>query len=159
MKHVYELRTEIDKRLYYLKKEERLTAIRHLYGVSDFCAIIALRRNLDSEICAVMGLLHDLWSYEKNIDQNHAKQGAELARKILEDLHSFKKHEIEIITKSIRYHSDKGNTHDEYDEVLKDADVLHHYFDQPNIQYVQSKAKRIKNTLRELGINIKVKKK
>ena len=159
MNRINSLRNEIDKHLEYINKDERNIAIRHLYGVSDFSALLALRRNLDSEICAAAGLLHDLWFYESGIDENHAKPGAELAEEILKSMHLFENSEILIITCAIRYHSDKGNQHSEYDEVLKDADVLQHYFNEPDKKYVQSKARRIRNSLRELGINIRVKKK
>lgn len=159
MNRTYELRNEIDKHLENIKRDERLVAVRHLYGVSNLCLILALRRNLNTEICVACGLLHDLWSYEKNVQENHAKPGAELAREILKSLHSFSNDDISIITRAIKYHSDKGNEHDDYSEMLKDADVVHHYLCEPDKKFVKSKALRIKRTMRELGINIKVKKK
>ena len=36
----------------------------HLYGVSTVCALLAVKRGLDIELCATAGMLHDLSSYE-----------------------------------------------------------------------------------------------
>lgn len=32
----------------------------HLHGVSQFCSLLALKRGLDVELCAVAGMLHDI---------------------------------------------------------------------------------------------------
>lgn len=159
MNRIYKLRNEIDRRIENMNESERSLAIRHLYGVSDLCAILALRRSLDSKVCAAAGLLHDLWSFENSTTQNHAKPGAKLAEEILDDIHTFDKYEIKTIVSMIRYHSDKGNVHGEYEELLKDADVVHHYLEETDKKFVKSKAQRIKRSFRELGINIKVNKK
>ncbi len=159
MKRIFQLRNEIDKHLEDVKDDDRVIAIRHLYGVSDICALLALRRNLDSITCTAAGLLHDLWSFKYDIEENHAKPGAILAKEILDDIHSFDKHEIDVICHMIKHHSDKGKVDGEYDELLKDADVIHHFLNEPERKYVKSKVQRIKRSLRELGINIRVNKK
>ena len=159
MKQIYQLRNEIDKHLEEVQEDERFKAVRHLYGVSDICAMLALRRNLDSRICSAAGLLHDLWSYKTGIEENHAKPGARLAEEILSEIYDFEEDEIKTITDMIKAHSDKGRIQGEYEEVLKDADVVQHYLNDPEKKYVKTKAQRIKRSLRELGINIKVHKK
>jgi len=159
MDKIQELKKEIEKHVEYINQDERFTAISHLHGVADMCAMLSYRRKLDTTLCTASGLLHDLWSYEKGIEDDHAKYGAELADDILTYLDIFDRSEIRIITTAIRYHSDKGNEHGEYDEVLKDADVVQHYLADPEKKYPNSKARRIKRTLRELGVNVKVKKK
>jgi uncharacterized protein len=159
MDKIEELKKEIEKHIEYINEDERFTAISHLHGVADICAMLSYRRNLDTTLCTACGLLHDLWSYETGTEDDHAKHGAELAEQILDDLDIFNKEDTKIITTAIYYHSDKGNEHGDYDELLKDADVVQHYLADPDKKYPTSKARRIKKTLRELGINVKVKKK
>ena len=43
---------------------------------------------------------------------------------------NFEEHDINIIVEAIKNHSDKNKVHDEYSELIKDADVLHQYFTQ-----------------------------
>jgi uncharacterized protein len=159
MDKIQELKKIVEKHIEYINEVERFTAISHLSGVADICAMLSYRRNLDTTLSTASGLLHDLWRYETGIEDDHAEHGAELAKEILNDLDIFNKSDIKTITTAIRYHSDKGNEHGDYDELLKDADVIQHYLVHPEKKYPNSKARRIKNTLRELGINIKVKKK
>ncbi|MCK5128424.1 MAG: HD domain-containing protein [Clostridiales bacterium] len=159
MKRIYSLRNEIDKYIEDMDEMEKLMAIRHLYGVADICGILAHRRSLDYEVCVAAGLLHDLWMFENELSENHGKHGAIRAEEVLNDIHIFDKHEIKIICRMIKYHSDKGNVHGVYEELLKDADNVHHYLDQPDKRFVKTKAQRIKRTMRELGLNIKVNKK
>jgi uncharacterized protein len=159
MHRLIELKNEIDFHLDDAGCEEKSIAIGHLYGVSELCVLLALRRGADTVICAACGLLHDLWTYKKGDSSNHAHHSAKLAVQILEDIRLFEDYEIKTISEAIKNHSNKGEEHDIYSEILKDADVLHHYILNPEMKFTRSKAQRIKTSMRELGINIKVKKK
>ncbi len=62
---------------------------------------------------------------ERSYD-DHAHKGAELARTILEELKLTDEKEIDIICSAIYHHDDKLVVNSPMDEVLKDADVIHH---------------------------------
>jgi uncharacterized protein len=108
-------------------QEVRRAGFIHLYGVAEFCALLALKRGLNAEIGIVMGMLHDVWTYSTGDATDHAKQGAPIARGILSDLGGFTEDEIATICSAISHHSAKGKVHGDYDELLKDADVLQAY--------------------------------
>lgn len=103
---------------------------RHLFGVSHLCLIYS--NNLDKELCAIIGLLHDYSIYRNNSSFNHGPISSELAKQILIDTNLFSDEEIEIVRKAIYYHSNKGERHDEYCELLKMCDVLDKYLYEPD---------------------------
>lgn len=151
--------TTVDDRVSDIKKDsDRMEAIKHLNGVAEMGRLLGYRRGLDEDILFAAGLLHDLWSYETGCEENHAKEGAKLAKKILRQ-HDFSDNAIMMITDAITHHSDKGREHSDYDEALKDADLMNHYLQEPDKTYTKVKVKRIKRTFRDLGIHVKVKKK
>lgn len=123
----------------------------HLYGVSHFCALLAIRRNLDAEIATVCGMLHDIYQVIAGSSENHAVKGAEEARRILNEQGAFNDAEIAIITTAISRHSDKYVVHEPMDEVLKDADVMHHCLYNIDIPATEKERKRYANILMELG--------
>lgn len=98
----------------------------HLYGVSQACALIAMKRGEDRELAVIAGMLHDIWTYSKLDPREHAHRGAEMAREILKSMDIFEEEEIEKICHAIYHHSGKGICQDSLDEVLKDADVFQH---------------------------------
>ncbi len=98
----------------------------HMHGVSSFAAMIALKRGLDTEIATIAGLLHDIHTLNTLDSKEHAKKGALLAREVLNELNITTADETDIICKAIHNHSKKKKHHEPYDELLKDADVLHH---------------------------------
>lgn len=54
------LRKYIDDILLNMKDpHERRCGYLHLYGVSQACAMIALKRNQDVELATIAGMLHD----------------------------------------------------------------------------------------------------
>ena len=101
-------------------------AIVHLYGVSLAATMIAKKRGLDSEIASMAAMLHDLHAYKTGSYDDHAHKGAELAREILGELKLTDEAETEMICSAIYHHDDKLVTDGLMDEVLKDADVIHH---------------------------------
>jgi uncharacterized protein len=159
MQRLTELRNEIYFYIESARSKEKTMTAEHLFAVSHLCSLLALRRGLDITLCAASGLLHDLWTLRTGKTENHAHHSAKLAKTVLEDLRTFDDSDISIIVTAIKNHTNKGEEHDDYSEVLKDADVLHRYLLDPDEKFSKSKAQRIKTSLRELGINIKVKKK
>jgi len=134
--------------------EERRCGFVHLYGVSSICSLLALKRGLNVELCAIVGMLHDISSYKNGYSVDHSKLGSIEARKILKDTNCFNDNEIDIICNSISNHSDKHNVDNVYDEILKDADVLQHYLYNTNFQIEQKEKNRLSNLFSELNINL-----
>ena len=127
MSRLKELRKYVNKELNKMEDEDkRISAVAHLYGVSLAATMIAKKRGLDPELASMAGMLHDLHAYKTGSYDDHAHKGAELARKILGKLELTDEAETDIICSAISHHDDKYNTDSPMDEVLKDADVIHH---------------------------------
>ena len=71
-------------------------------------------------------MLHDLYAYKTGSYNDHAHKGADLARKILGELKLTDVVETELICSAIYHHDDKLVMDTPMDEILKDADVIHH---------------------------------
>lgn len=106
--------------------DARRTALIHLYGVSQACAGLALRRGVDAELAAVAGMLHDIYSCAHGYSPEHARLGAPMAQRLMEELGCFTPEEVAAVCNAIAVHSDKAGKHDPLAEVLIDADVLQH---------------------------------
>ena len=127
MSRLKELRKYVDEELNKIEDvDKRNSAVAHLYGVSLAATMIAKKRGLDSEIASMAAMLHDLYAYKTGSYDDHAHKGAELAREILDELKLTDEAETEIICSAIYHHDDKLVTDGSMDEVLKDADVIHH---------------------------------
>ena len=127
MGRLKELRKYVDARLNALPDpDKRNGAIVHLYGVSLAATMIAKKRGIDPEIMSMAAMLHDLHAYESGSYDDHAHKGAELARNILNELGLTTEDETDIICSAIYHHDDKLVVDSREDEVLKDADVIHH---------------------------------
>jgi hypothetical protein len=105
-------------------REDRKKAYVHTYGVAQCCSLIAGRRGLNPELAHISGLLHDIYAYFTGSYLCHAQSGADMARVAIRNMDIFTKDEKVIILSAVFYHSDKEHYHSDYDEVLKDADIL-----------------------------------
>lgn len=127
MGRLKELRKYVDHELNKMEDaDKRSSAIVHLYGVSLAAVMIARKRGLDPELSAMAAMLHDLHAYETGSYDDHAHRGAELAGNILRELKLTDEAETDIICSAIYHHDDKLVVDSPMDEVLKDADVIHH---------------------------------
>lgn len=133
--------------------EERRCAYLHLYGVSQACALLALKRKENVELATIAGMLHDIYSYVKMNSQDHAHKGTEMARDILDSLDIFTEDEKELICTAIYNHSDKSMIHSWFDEILKDADVMQHVLYNPLFNVKEHEQKRFDLLKEEFGIN------
>ena len=104
----------------------RFNYMSHMNSVSQFCALVALKRGENVELATMAGLVHDFYTFKTLDAENHAEKGALLAREVLNKLKISTDGEIDIICTAIHNHSSKGNVHSAFDEVLIDADVLQH---------------------------------
>ncbi|MDR3652277.1 MAG: HD domain-containing protein [Paludibacter sp.] len=128
----------------------------HLYGVAQACSFLAIKRGLDVELCSIIGLLHDIYTYKFEYVKEHASLGAIEAENLLRDLELFTGEEIEIVRNAIYNHSDKKTKHDKYSELIKDADVLQNSLYESLFEVKHKK--RLKKVLKKFGIKLKLKK-
>jgi len=145
------LRQKVDDMVNQGQRDKQRYFFVHLYSVSHFGAMLAIRRGLDPEIASTCGMLHDIYAVISGSYENHAINGSTEAKKILESLNLFTNDEIDIITTAISRHSDKDTKHLPYDEILKDADVLHHCLYNPYFPVKEQEQSRFNNLLIEIG--------
>ena len=143
------LRTEMDKLI--MTSHYPRGYFSHLYCVSHFCTLLALRRNLNVELATTCGMLHDIANVNGSGGDNHALKGAEEAEELLRTIDLYNDEEIKIITTAISRHSNKQEVHEPYDELLKDADVMSHCFYNHDFPVSEWEVDRYKNLLVELG--------
>lgn len=153
MNRIEILRQYIDNILLNMQDdEERRCAYIHLYGVAQFCALIALKRGENAELSTMAGMLHDIYSYAKMNTKDHAHKGAILAREILTSLKITNEDETKIICDAIYMHSEKELMHSAFNEILIDADILQHCLYNPMFQINSHEKNRYKKLKIEFGI-------
>lgn len=140
MTRVKTVREYVTRRLMEGDMETALKAVDHLNGAAMAAAYLAKRRGEDAELAAIAGLLHDMYAYTAGTYEDHAHKGAELARTMLDEIGVTDEKETEQICSAIYHHDDKLVTDSPFDEVLKDADVMHHTFHDP-VKPVKDKEK------------------
>lgn len=131
---------------------ERRCGYLHLYGVSQACTLLAIKRHENAELSTIAGMLHDIYSYSTMDPQDHAHKGALLAREILQSLYIFNEDEINTICGAIYNHSGKGEKHSSFDEVLIDADVLQHCLYNPLFEVAEHEKERFNKLRIELNM-------
>lgn len=132
--------------------EERRCAYVHLYGVAQFCTLIALKRGENAELATMAGMLHDIYSYAKMDTKDHAHKSAALAREILTLLQITNDDETKMICDAIYNHSEKEAVHSDFSEVLKDADVFQHCLYNPMFEIKAHEKNRYEKLKAEFGI-------
>lgn len=153
MGRLKELRKYVDAKLNEMEDaDRRISAVAHLYGVSLAATMIARKRGEDAELASMAAMLHDLYAYQSGSYDDHAHKGADLAREILEKLRLTDKDETELICSAIYHHDDKYAIDSPMDEVLKDADVIHHCMNDLSKQVKEKERARFENLCREFGM-------
>ena len=132
--------------------EERRCGFVHLYGVAQTCALLALQRGFDPQICAVMGMLHDIATYRSGDPTNHAARSAIEAAAILSETGGFSQEEIDQICQAISTHSAKDQIDGALAELLKDADVLQHHLYNPALP--KQPSQRTEKIMAELALEM-----
>lgn len=153
MNRVEKLRFHIDEILFNINdNEERRCAYVHLYGVAQYAALLALKRGEDAELATMAGMLHDIYTYAKSDSKEHAHKGAILARKILSGLDITTSDETDKICNAIYNHSDKKTIHSDFDELLKDADVMQHILYNTSFDIYENEVVRYEKLKKEFQI-------
>ena len=144
------LRVEMDKLI--MKSNHPRAYFSHLYCVSHFCTLLALKRKLNVELATTCGMLHDIANVNGSGGDNHALKGAEEAGEFLRAINLYHDEDIKTITTAISRHSEKNAVHEPYDELLKDADVMSHSFYNNDFPVSEWEVERYNNLLVEFGI-------
>ncbi|MBR3357409.1 MAG: HD domain-containing protein [Solobacterium sp.] len=153
MSRLKELRKIVDKKLRAVEDEKKRNgAFVHLYGVSLAAVMIAEKRGMNSELAGMAAMLHDLHAYLSGSYDDHAHKGAELARTILNKAELTNDEETDIICSMIWHHDDKLTVDSPMDEVLKDADVVHHIFHDLSKPVKDKERPRFEALIREFGL-------
>ena len=132
--------------------QKRSNAVAHLHGVSLAAVMIAKKRGENAELAAMAGLLHDLHAYKSGSYDDHAHKGADYTRKVLSELGITDERETEIICSAIWHHDSKDVVDSPMDEILKDADVIHHSLGDPTKDVKEHEKVRYEKLCREFGI-------
>ena len=149
---------DLQKRVHKILKDnmddnqKRAAAIAHLHGVSLAAVMIAKKRGDNLELAAMAGLLHDLYAYKSGSYDDHAHKGADYAGEVLKDLGITSKEETDIVCFAIWHHDSKAEIDSPMDEVLKDADVIHHSLGDPTKEVKEHEKERYEKLCREFGI-------
>ncbi|MBY0538817.1 HD domain-containing protein [Patescibacteria group bacterium] len=136
--------------------------LKHSSSVAQIGRILAQKRGLDSDLAAIICVLHDIEVNATGDAKQHAHKGALRARKMLEAMRAFSAKEIELIVGAIKHHSDKHIvSRNPYVELVKDADVFDcglyagvhdaYVFEKPLVQLKEYFA-RVKRVRKELGL-------
>lgn len=152
MSRLKELRKTVNARLEKMDPDTRSSATVHLYGTSLAAVMIAKKRGEDPELAAMAAMLHDLAAYESGSYDDHAHRGADLARTILDELNLTTEEETDRICSAIWHHDDKAVVDAPFDEVMKDADVIHHTMNDPAKPIKDKEKARYEALSREFGL-------
>jgi len=154
MSRLKDLRKYINKELMKMPDEDdRISAVNHLYGVSLAATMLAKKRGLDPELAAMAAMLHDMHAYKTGSYDDHAHKGADLAREILTELELANPEETDLICSAIYHHDDKYSVDGPMDELLKDADVIHHTLNDTAKPIKEKEQARYDRIMEEFGIN------
>ena len=153
MGRLKELRKYVETELNMMEDpDKRNSALVHLYGVSLAATMISKKRGLDPEIASMAAMLHDLHAYKTDSYDDHAHKGAELAREILDELNLTNPEETDAICSAIYHHDDKLVVDSPMDEVLKDADVIHHCMNDLSKDIKEKEQARFDELCKEFGM-------
>jgi hypothetical protein len=114
-------------------EQQRQEAYVQLYGVSSFASILAMKRGWNPELAAIIGLLHNYYFFKTGVKGFPGPNSADTVRPLLREVNMFTNEELTLILKAIFHQEDRNKVQGPYEEILKDAQVLHSYFQ--NIRY------------------------
>lgn len=118
-------------------------AIVHTAMVDSNAALLAIKRNQDVELAKIAALLHDYAQFVENCPHSkHAQLSAEFAQKYLSETGLFSDEEIQMVSEAIRLHSNKDQIDSKFCEIIKDADVMARFLEDPDSKMSPSKEMR-----------------
>lgn len=130
----------------------RQGAYIHLYGVSSFASMLAMKRGRNQELAAIIGLLHNYYFFKTGVKGFPGPNSADTVRPLLREMNMFTNEELTLILNAIFYQEDRNKVQGPYEEILKDAQALHSYFQNIRYDLTLQDNTRLRNVLRELTI-------
>jgi len=137
--------------------------LKHQASTLQFARLLALKRGLPVDLCAVGLMFHDINSIVHGKYKNHAHLGTQIAMQSLKEIGGFSDEDLDKISRIIHSHSDKHTwTSDPFQEIGKDVDVLDTFLYEGAFDYyLQNKPlpifkeylKRVKKVWKELEIS------
>jgi uncharacterized protein len=147
------IRNIVDNILANRKEEKhRRSGYVHLYGVSLLAGMLAKKRDLNPELAIIAGMLHDISTYKLESPEDHHRRSATMAENFLGKTDLFSDAEIGAICVAIGSHGDKLHVGGPFDELLKDADVLQHYYYNPYRPEIAGEKERLLQLQEELRL-------
>ncbi len=129
----------------------RIAAITHTSSVDTCITLLSMTRNEDLELAKVAALLHDFAQYKQNCSHDeHARLSSIMASNYLAETKLFKQGEIDDIAYAIAQHSKKEEYHSPLAELLKDADLLARFFENPYMELQGRKKQRLLDACADL---------
>jgi len=83
------------------RENSKIWELKHHAGCVQIGRILAQKRGLDTELAEIVCVLHDIYAIEVGKYEDHARKGAEIAKKILEDTKNFTQEEIDFVLESM----------------------------------------------------------
>lgn len=128
----------------------RKDGLEHLFNVANMAIFLAKIENLDLELAAITGILHDIAAYKYNSHFDHANRSSMLAKAILTSSKLFTDEETILIVNAVKNHSFKDKIDDPYSELIKNADLLVQHLNEPNTVFSKDKQLRLNNIFKSL---------
>lgn len=126
-------------------------AFTHTNSVDNCITLLAISRNMDVECAKIAALFHDYAQFVDNCPHSqHAKLSSLHAHNYLDSLHLFKVFEIDDICFAIGEHSKKNQYDSPMCELLKDADVLASFLEDPTQEFTGIKKQRLLDAVSDL---------
>lgn len=119
-------------------------AIVHTAMVDSNAALLAYVRKQDIELAKIAALLHDYAQFVDNCPhKEHARLSAQFAQLYLQETELFSEAEINDISEAIRLHSNKDRIDSPLCEIIKDADVMARFLEDPSRTMSPAKEQRL----------------
>lgn len=128
----------------------RKDGLEHLFNVANMAIFLAKIENIDLELAAITGILHDIAAYKYNSHFDHANRSSMLAKAILTSSKLFTDEETILIVNAVKNHSFKDKIDDPYSELIKNADLLVQHLNEPNAVFSKDKQLRLNNIFKSL---------
>ena len=122
----------------------RQEAYCHTSSVDNMATLLAIGRGVDIEQSKIAALFHDFAIFAANCPhRDHARLSSLYAHKYLIGTTEFTIEEIDEICHAIACHSSKDVEDEPLCEVLKDADVMARFVEDPHQSFPQVRQKRL----------------
>lgn len=129
----------------------RIEAISHTMQVDSLITLLAISRGYKYEKAKIAALFHDYAQYIDNCPHSqHAKLSSLYAHKYLHEQKLLKIHDIDDICFAISQHSKKDQEDSPLCELLKDADCLARFLEDPSYPLDKARKKRVYNALKDI---------